>query len=121
MPTRWSSIARPRASPAKNIASSRVTRPNPWSKFGYRVSPNAYAPVPVISRALLMSIDLRRAAEGVKPVTGSELPVGYHASMKYCRTRVADRAVVGVGLLLPPDGELAVPSPNGGAAGAVLT
>ena len=101
MPERWSSIDRPRASPAKNIASSKVTRPNPWSKFGYRVSPKAYAPVPVISRPLLMIIDLRRAAEGVKPFAGCGLPVGYHPSMKYCRTRVAAPAVVGVAMLVP--------------------
>jgi len=42
-----------------------------------------------------------RAADGVIAFPGSGDPVGYHPSMKYCLTRVAAPAAVGVAILVP--------------------
>src|SRR3990172_1498054 len=77
IPPPFSSINNPRISPWKNIALSRSRRPQPWLKFGYRDSPLSYAPEPVISAALLISIPLTRAAEGVKEFGAAGAPVGY--------------------------------------------
>ena len=50
--------------------------PQPWLLFGYQNSPLSYAPVPLISTALLMRIALMSAADGVNPSTPTWRPVG---------------------------------------------
>ena len=54
-----------------------------------------------------MSTALMRDADGAKAADAFGWPVGYQPSAKYCRTRVADPAAMGVAMDVPRSTERA--------------